>query len=131
MRTRDRMQAEITSPAEPPRPKTPEQLAGDAGLAEYNRLQERKAREEQERLGKIARRRQQEADEAVAKERKAKQAQNAFQEAAVIREASDLTADEAQLFWERLASMNALLDAGAASIVAEAIRTNRKVWEDL
>ena len=43
-----------------------EQLAADAGLADYNRIQERKAHEEKERLDKLAARRRQEAEEAAA-----------------------------------------------------------------
>jgi hypothetical protein len=44
----------------------------------------------------------------------------------VLREASDLTPDEVQGFWTRLAAMGKLLDAGAAAIVAESIRCERK-----
>jgi len=125
VRVRDRQVATEAMKPEPPRPKTPEQLAGEAGFAEYNRLQERKAREEQERLDKIARRKQQEQDEVAARERKAKLAQTAFKETLVLREISDLSPDENQMFWERFALRDAT-DVVAASIIAEAIRAGRK-----
>lgn len=125
-RTRDRMQAAEAMKPEV-RPKTDAELAADAGLADYNRRQEAKAREEQARLDKIARRRQQEADEKAARERKARHAQIQFQENLVLREASDLDANEAQIFWDKLASMDKMLDAGVAAIVAEEIRSSRKV----
>lgn len=123
-RTRDRMQAAEAMKLEV-RPRTDAELAADAGLAEYNRRQQAKAREEQERLNKIARRRQQEADEKAAAELKQKRAVIAFQEAAVLHEASDLTADEAQIFWDKLAGMDKMLDAGVAAIVAEEIRSRK------
>jgi glycerol-3-phosphate dehydrogenase len=66
VRVRDRVTVtEAMKPGPPPRP-TPEQLAGEAGLAEYNRIQERKASEEKERLDKLAARKRQEAEEAAA-----------------------------------------------------------------
>jgi len=126
VRVRDRQVATEAMKPEPLRPKTPSELAADAGLADYNRRQAAKAREEQSRLDKIARRRQQEADEKAARERKARQAQIQFQENLVLREASDLDADEAQIFWDKLASMDKMLDAGVAAIVAEEIRNRRK-----
>lgn len=123
-RTRDRMQAEVASQREPARPKTPKQLAGEAGLAMHNQLLERQAQEERERLTKIAARRQQERDEVAARERKSRQAQREFEEQAVLREISDLTPDECQRFWEKFGSMDAT-DVGAASVLAEAIRLTR------
>lgn len=122
-RVRDRMvTAEIRQP-EPARPKTPSELAMDAGLA----MRERWAAEAREAAQeKLRRRAEREQQEKAAAELKQKRAVIAFQETAVLHEASDLDADEAQIFWTRLASMNALLDAGAASVVAEEIRSNRK-----
>jgi hypothetical protein len=126
IRTRDRMQAEVASQTPPPRPRTPEQLAGEFGLADYNRLREREVREEQERLAKIARRRQQERDEVAARERKTKMAQIQFQENLVLREISDLSPDENQMFWDQFALRNST-DIEAASVIAESIRSSRKV----
>jgi hypothetical protein len=60
-RVRDRQAAEQASKPEALRPKTDAELAGEAGLAEYDRIQERKAREEQARLDKIAARKAVEA----------------------------------------------------------------------
>jgi hypothetical protein len=124
------MQADAARKPESARPKTDSELAGEAGIADYNRLREREVREEQERLAKIARRRQQEANEKAAKERKAKLAQIAFQENAVLHEASDLSPAESQLFWERVTAIGAGLDAGAASIIAEEIRSARNYQEE-
>ena len=128
-RVRDRIAVTEAMKPEVARPKTASQLAADAGLAEYNRIQERKAQEERDRLAKIAARKKQQADEKAATERKAKQAQIQFQENAVIREASDLDDNERQQFWERVTAIGAGLDAGAASIIAEGIRASR-VQED-
>jgi hypothetical protein len=118
VRVRDRQVATEAMKPEPPRPKTPSELAAEAGLAEYNRRQEAKAREEKARLDKLAARRQQEVDAQ-------RKAQIQFQEAAVLREASDLTEDEVQVFWTRLATANKMLDVEFAAIVAESIRMKR------
>ena len=126
-RVRDRQVLTEAMAAPPPRPKTPAEIVADEGLADYNRRQERKAREEQERLGKIARRRQQEVDEKAARERRAKLAQTQFLENAVMHECSDLSPAESQSFWERVTAIGAGLDPASASVVAEAIRLARKV----
>jgi len=123
VRVRDRVAVQEAMKPEPPRPKTPEQLAAEAGLEMHERWA-REAREAEQ--AKIAARQKREAEEKAAAERKARQAQIQFQENAVLHEASDLTADEAQIFWTRLAAMDKLLDAGTASIVAESIRLARK-----
>jgi hypothetical protein len=123
-RTRDRMVAEDAMNPEPPRPKTAEQLAGEAGLAMHERWAREKRESEQ---AKTQARQKREADEKAAREQRTRQAQIQFQENAVLREASDLTSEEAQIFWTRLASMDKMLDAGVAAIVAEDIRSSRKV----
>jgi hypothetical protein len=117
-RVRDRqVMTEAMAPVLP-RPKTPAEIAADEGLAEYNRRQEAKAREEKARLDKLAARRQQEVDAQ-------RKAQTAFLESLILREASDLTEDEAQLFWTRLATADKMLDVEFAAIVAESIRMKR------
>jgi hypothetical protein len=122
-RVRDRQVATEAMKPSPPRPKTESELAGEAGLAMRERwAAEAKANEQ----AKIAARQKREADENATRERKTKQAQVTFQENTVMHECSDLSPAESQLFWERLAAMNATLDAGAASIVAEEIRSARK-----
>jgi hypothetical protein len=117
------MQAEVASQPEVARPKTPTERAADFY---YDLHVQREAKKKADEQAKVAARQKRDTDEKAERERKVRQAQIQFQEAAVLREASDLTPDEVQGFWTRLAAMGKLLDAGAAAIVAESIRCERK-----
>lgn len=122
-RVRDRqVVAEAMKPL-PPRLRTESELAGEAGLAMHERWEREKRATEQAR---IAAQQKRLADEKAAKERKARQAQIAFHENLVLHEISDLSSDENQMFWDQFASRDAT-DAQAASIIAEEIRSRRKV----
>jgi hypothetical protein len=131
-RVRDRQVVAEAMKPEVAQPKTAIQIAGDAGIAEHNQRQAAKTQEEAQAYAtgkkvdayerKIAEARAAVAAE-VARQRKA---QHDFLEAAVIREAEDLTPEETQIFWLKLVALNACLDAGKAAIVAEEIRLNRK-----
>ena len=128
-RVRDRLSvaAEATAAKPQPRPDS----AASSWEAMYKRWDDEAKASEQ---AKVAARQKREADEHAsaksrrqAAEKQQKRAQHDFAEKAVIHEASDLDENEKQLFWTKLVAMNACLDAGAASIVAESIRSSRTV----
>lgn len=123
-RTRDRMVIETARQPEPARSKTPTEQAADYYYALHLRKLEKHKADEQ---AKLAARQKREADEKAAAELKQRRATIAFQEAQVDHEGSDLSPDERRRFYERLASMNKMLDPQAASTIAEEIRTSRKV----
>jgi hypothetical protein len=130
-RVRDRLAVTEAMKPETAGPKTVSQLAADASLADYHKRQAEKAAEEARAFttGKkvnVVERQIAEAKAKVAAEAaRQRKAQHDFLEAAVIREAEDLTSEETRVFWDRLVAMNRCLDAGAASIVAEDIRASR------
>jgi hypothetical protein len=130
-RVRDRL-AVTEAMKEPALQPTASQLAADASLADYHQHQAAKTQEEAQAYatGKkvnVVERQIAEAKAKIAAEvARQKKAQHDFLERAVMHEAEDLTPDETRLFWERLVAMNACLDAGAASVVAESIRSSRK-----
>jgi hypothetical protein len=123
-RTRDRQAAEVASQPESARPKSEVEQAADFYYDLHLQREAKKKADEQDKLRQRAEREQQEKAAAELKQRRAT---TAFQEAQVLRECSDLTPDESQLFWTRLAVADKMLDVEFATMVAEIIRSSRVV----
>jgi hypothetical protein len=128
-RVRDRQSIAADAAAAKPQPRP--DSAASSWEAMYKRWDDEAKASEQAKVAALQKRLANEKAAADTKrqaaEKQREKAQYEFKENAVLRECSDLSPAEQHAFWEKLVAMNACLDAGAASIVAEEIRSSRKV----